>query len=919
MTSPKPFIIGRTEWLKNNNARVNLRRGGHGTRSARMAANVRGVPQIVFKVVKNGGCHGPNGLAAQMDYVLGKADHIIDPNKQIDRLDHLPPEYTRAMAADWAEGWNRKVDSGHSMHMVASFPRGTDPEAVAEIVRATCFDLLDQGRSRFNYVAAVHTDKDHPHAHIIVDRRNSEGEFFYFARDHEFNYDVFKDRIVEHAASHGIELVNSSRMSRGLTAPPQAHPREALRGLAGTLVAFGEAPYQNKPKERASYFVTVQTPAGEKTLWGKELRPAVEAAQPAIGDRVRITHEGKEAVSVRTKDGWIETHRNRWAVEVPERDRTDENLTPKAPTSGGLARPASDEEVRAAEWRQQKLAAHIEEYRGLAESLGPDYPALSRGFAVAAQALEQGRALTSQFIETLRGDRVMPDDQLMKEESERLAQTIEQARNDLMAVRDRIDDMPPAERPELEAKYFDAVRDMQEIEKGFADREYIEPANGTIYAENAREQLQGMDHEQLSAALEGTGIDPDELAARLSVQSSNAALEAHWVEADARAIASERGYDLDTEAGRDQAFKEVLDTYNGLSRSMEQDRGYGEDHELDAATAIMAQTNREGIEAQSAEVTIPVITGTGERLEMTEAQVREAAVTDKELRLESPVDENNLEPTDENIAALRDFHERERMENAVDYDASGDPDRIGAQAEAQFDRSAGDERGANSYSVYSSRTGEVQEFSTAREAGAAFAEADAKDLPSASEITDQGVRRMATTVGIGDERSKSVPSLESVVSDPTSRASDREFWGGYHERMEMQHTDNRDLVEAVEDRQALINEAKELASRDTLTDDQQRRLTEIVDKTLGREAAQELKAGNTEVLRDFGGRDDQINLAERYLQAEQAHGADRTAALDAVSKDRELNDMSKQDERAQELERQDEQVRQRSREEGLER
>lgn len=275
-----------------------------------MAANARGVPQIVFKVVRNGGCHGANGLAAQMDYVLGKAEHIIDPNKEIDRLDHLPVEYSRAMAAEWADGWNRKVDSGHSMHMVASFPRGTDPEAVAEIIRATCFDLLDQGRSRFNYVAAVHTDKDHPHAHIIVDRRNAEGEFFYFARDHEFTYDVFKDKIVEHAAAYGVELVNSSRMSRGLTAPAASHPREALRGLQGTLVAFGAAPYQNKPKERASYFVTVQTPAGEKTLWGKELRAAMEAEHPAIGDRIRITHEGKEAVSVPQRtDGWrrIET------------------------------------------------------------------------------------------------------------------------------------------------------------------------------------------------------------------------------------------------------------------------------------------------------------------------------------------------------------------------------------------------------------------------------------------------------------------------------------------------------------------------------------------------------------------------------------------------------------------------------------
>jgi hypothetical protein len=85
MTGPKPFVIGRTEWLKARGGRGPGLSGRSG-RTARMAANVRAVPQVVFKVVKTGGCHGPNGLAAQMAYVLGKADHIIDPTKRFDVL-----------------------------------------------------------------------------------------------------------------------------------------------------------------------------------------------------------------------------------------------------------------------------------------------------------------------------------------------------------------------------------------------------------------------------------------------------------------------------------------------------------------------------------------------------------------------------------------------------------------------------------------------------------------------------------------------------------------------------------------------------------------------------------------------------------------------------------------------------------------
>ena len=758
MSGAKPFVIGRTEWLKNNHARASKATPARSSRPAKLSANTRAVPQIVFKVAKNGGCHGPNGLGAQMDYVLGKADQIIDPSKTFDRMDHLPKEFTKALAEQWSNDWSRKVNSGHSMHMIASFPRGTDPDAVAEIIRATCHDILDQGRSRFDYIAAVHNDTDHPHAHIIVDRRNAEGEFFYFAKDHEFTYDTFKDRIVEHAADHGIELVNSSKLSRGITRDGEPHAREALRGLAGTLVAHGVAPYQNKPKERASYFVTVQSPQGEKTLWGKELGHAITAAAPEIGQQVRITHEGKEAVEVPGKDGHIiQTHRNRWAVAVEGRER--DNAGTPAANSGGGADPASrrdydDAEARSAEWKRQQVLAHADEYQGLAGQLDRDFPALSKAFSVAADTLRHGGELTSQFVEKMRGEGLMPDDQTMQSENESLVQTIEQSRNDLMAVRDRIDDMPPAERPEIEAKYFDALRDMQVIQQGHADREFSDPSNGTIYSENNRDVMQGMDKEELSKVLEGTGIDAEEVAARISVQANNAAVEAHWVESDARAIATEKDYDLETEEGREQTHKDLVDTYSAI---------HGRAAELSA-----------------------------------------------------------------------------EQQQGQSHDADREADRLGAQAEQQFERSQ-----------------------------------------------DQDTTERA-------------PLPETELSD--------------HPMF-----DDRDLVSVVEDRQALMDDAKALASRDTLTSDQQRRLVEVVDQTIGKEAAQELKVGNSEVLRDFGGRDDQLDLAQKYLEAEKAHGANRDDALNVVDKDRQLSAMDKDADRQRDMDDQQEQMRARNREEGLDR
>lgn len=583
--SQAAFVIGRFEWVRN-------RGGGAGRdsfrvrtgRTGRAMGNIRGLPQVMFKVVPNGGCQGAMGLAAQLGYVLGKAEHIIDPDHDYDRLDHLPEHLSEAMAEEWAEGWDRRVRSGHSMHMVASFPRGTDPEAVVEIMRATCHDIFDQGRSRFTYIAALHTDNGFPHVHIIVDRRNAEGEWFFFARDGEFTYDRVKDTIVEHAATHGIEMVNSSRLSRGIVSDNESERRRApaVRGLAGTLIDHGAAPYQHKPGARANYFVTVETPQGVKTLWGKELGPVLEASGAETGEAIRITHEGKEAVQVQTRDGRIlETHRNRWAVMLPERDMAHASRHEPAPTV---------REQSSADWKREQVLAHAAGYQSLSAAFADGFSALSRGFAAAADLLDRGLSLTPEIFENVRSQTMqharhadaleasgpipMPDAEraaVMPREDELAADTarallvIEDARDKLAEVRETIAQLDPSRRPGVEAQYFAAVRDVERLTIGLDRAEYREPAQGTIYADGHREAVAGMDRRQLAAVLEGTGLDPDEVAARVAVEARSAALEAHWVAADAGKIAQARGYGMETEEGSRQAYRDLAATYRDVS------------------------------------------------------------------------------------------------------------------------------------------------------------------------------------------------------------------------------------------------------------------------------------------------------------------------------------------------------------------
>lgn len=707
------FVIGRFEWVRN-------RGGGAGRdsfrvrtgRTGRAMGNIRGLPQVMFKVVPNGGCQGAMGLAAQLGYVLGKAEHIIDPDEDYDRLDHLPEHLSEAIAEEWAEGWDRRVRSGHSMHMVASFPRGTDPEAVAEIMRATCHDIFDQGRSRFTYIAALHTDNGFPHVHVIVDRRNTEGEWFFFARDGEFTYDRVKDSIVEHAAAHGIEMVNSSRLSRGIVSDNETERSRApaVRGLAGTLIEHGAAPYQHKPGARANYYVTVETPHGARTLWGKELGRVLEASGAETGEAIRITHEGKAAVQVQTRDGrTIETHRNQWAVTLPEREIAHASQHEPAPTV---------REQNSADWKREQVLAHAAGYRSLSAAFADGFSALSRGFAAAADLLERGLSLTPEMFENVRSQTMqhachadaldasgpipMPDaerEAVMPREDELAADTarallvIEEARDKLAEVRETIAQLDPSSRPGIEAQYFAAVRDVERLTIGLDRPEYREPAQGTIYADGHREAIAGMDRSRLAAVLEGTGIDPDEVAARVAVEVRSAALEAHWVAADAERIAQARGYDMETEAGSRQAYRDLAATYRAVS-----------------------------------------------------------------------------------------------------------------------DRSILSERGVA--------------------------------------------------------------------------------------------PDERDLVDVVETRQALIEEARELAGRDHLTHAQQVRLTGIVDRVAGKEAVFELRGGNSEPLADMMlDKADRLNLAEWYLEAEQSRGLDRSDAITAIQADREIMEIDRKMEQQAALER----------------
>ena len=189
-------------------------------RSRSMARAAQGHRAAFFKMVRGGGTKTAGQLADQFTYLFGydekrgeKCVEVHDSRGTYDGAKIMTPEEIEAAADRWASDWRGFTQSGHTTHMVMSFPHGSRVSHASQIAREICDEMLG---GRFDYMIAVHADQKHPHAHIVVNRRNAHGELFYLKRGTEFSYETFRQAMVDHARHYGIQLEATGRLQRGL-------------------------------------------------------------------------------------------------------------------------------------------------------------------------------------------------------------------------------------------------------------------------------------------------------------------------------------------------------------------------------------------------------------------------------------------------------------------------------------------------------------------------------------------------------------------------------------------------------------------------------------------------------------------------------------------------------------------------------
>ena len=188
----------------------------------------------------------------------------------------------------------------------------------------------------------------------------------YDAIDHGYATTIHK---TQGATVDRAFVLASETMDRHLTYVAMTRHRESVQlhvgrdvfadAQAGRLVEHGRAPYEHDPTNRDSYFVTVDTAAGERrTVWGVDLERAMSEARPAIGATIGLERTGSE--EVRLSDGTV-VERHAWVVH-------DADALAYRQLEARLSRSGAKETTL--DYPQAATDRAFAERRGIAERLG---------------------------------------------------------------------------------------------------------------------------------------------------------------------------------------------------------------------------------------------------------------------------------------------------------------------------------------------------------------------------------------------------------------------------------------------------------------------------------------------------------------------------------------------------------------------
>lgn len=179
---------------------------------ATMERTARRVPEVMVRIT--GRQHGGGHVLANFSYISrlghgpGKALGLHTSEGDIicdgEEMQKLANGWQK-----WEMGDDARRKGATSLSMILSMPTGTDPEKL----KAAALDFARDEFANRSWVASLHVDRDHPHVHLTVARRDHDGRRFHPNRDDLFRY---RQRFAAKLRNRGIEANATPAKARGI-------------------------------------------------------------------------------------------------------------------------------------------------------------------------------------------------------------------------------------------------------------------------------------------------------------------------------------------------------------------------------------------------------------------------------------------------------------------------------------------------------------------------------------------------------------------------------------------------------------------------------------------------------------------------------------------------------------------------------
>ncbi|MCF6328726.1 MAG: relaxase/mobilization nuclease domain-containing protein [Henriciella sp.] len=189
---------------------------------AKMASG--GSRAAIFKRIRAGGCKTRASLGNQLAYINDKAVYSYSSMTNALTDDAVLTEAQKSDIIEaWSETWRGTTKLGFTSHMLLSFPSDVSVDQVRDIALDWCehfFETGDYG-DQWDYVLAVHDDRDHKHAHIILNNRGvDQGTWFSCWAEGVMSPQLMREKQAEIAEGYGIKLEATTRLERGIFEKP---------------------------------------------------------------------------------------------------------------------------------------------------------------------------------------------------------------------------------------------------------------------------------------------------------------------------------------------------------------------------------------------------------------------------------------------------------------------------------------------------------------------------------------------------------------------------------------------------------------------------------------------------------------------------------------------------------------------------